>query len=488
MAAKAAAGGPGAAPPGEALRAEIPRAEMLARALRCADIAVLRQTPDLLYAEAENLPPLLAAKWHIGCRDEDLFAPALAAEMRRAKLRLLAGGPPSLLTVKLAAAAPPEPEPEQQQQQQNAAAAPLSEAAALRAEAEALARAMAAEQAQSDKSPPDESLRSEPLRHESLRFFGFYSAGGDYSAAGLASGAAKAAPAAGGAQPDKSLRGEPQPDKSLWLRFSFEALRGQAGQLCGILTVAENITELRARQEMLDVLLREVSHRSKNLLAIIQSIAAQTARFSRSTAEFLQKFQGRLQSLSSSQDLVTESDWRGARLQDLIRAQMRFYPAAAEAGGAAGAGCQIEISGENPYLFPSAALHMGLALHELAVNSASYGALARGAGRIKLDCVPTEIMAETEAEAEIADSRPGLRLRWREEFPPAAAAEGEADSGAAAAAADKAAAGALNRAHFGSAVLERIVPAALNGRAEYTIKNGMIDYIITFPLENYAAE
>jgi len=80
----------------------------------------------------------------------------------------------------------------------------------------------------------------------------------------------------------------------------------------GLITTGVNVTELRMREQVLKILLREVIHCSKNLLAIMQSIAVQTARFSDSVISFLKKFQGRIQSLSHSQDLVTDSNWRGA--------------------------------------------------------------------------------------------------------------------------------------------------------------------------------
>ena len=71
--------------------------------------------------------------------------------------------------------------------------------------------------------------------------------------------------------------------------------------------------------------MREVSHRSKNLLAIIQSIATQTGRYSDGITDFLTRFRGRLQSLASSQDLVTSSNWRGAALRELVSGQVGRY-------------------------------------------------------------------------------------------------------------------------------------------------------------------
>lgn len=380
----------------------------LLQAVYSADICVLSQTPNLLYAWAENLPAVLRAKWRAGCADADIFPPAAAGELEKLKKQILAGGRPAALEVRLPL--PPA-----------GAAKAGQEAAALQAEARAAAQA--------------------------LRL----SAADNGGSLGLA---APAEAAAGGAAQ------EPLP---LWFKFSLEAQRDEQGKILGILTTGVNISALRAREEVLKVLLREVSHRSKNLLAIIQSIAAQTARYCRTIGSFLQKFQGRLHSLASSQDLVTDSDWRGAKLRDLIFAQTRFYTDA-EKGREQ---CRVTVKGENPYLFPSAALHIGLALHELSINSASYGALAQGGGAIEIDCRP--------ADKDNKDNKAnggGLLLSWRENFSSAAAGEGSGD----------------NQARFGSVVLERIVPISVDGEAQYNIKNGYIEYFLYIPEAQFAVK
>lgn len=275
------------------------------------------------------------------------------------------------------------------------------------------------------------------------------------------------------------IAGSAPAGQDLCLQFTVMAERDNAGRAIGFVSAGVNISKLREQEEVLQALLLEVSHRSKNLLAIIQSIAAQTARFSRSTAVFLKKFQGRLHSLSSSQDLVTESDWRGARLRDLIYAQTHFYAEAL--ADEQKQGCKISAKGENPYLFPSAALHIGLALHELVINSAAFGALARSAGSIKISC---EKIKPAEADGEITEL---MRLCWQEEFLYDAAAEiaAKPEEEAEKTAAEEPAREELSSMHFGRVMLERIVPAAVNGEAKYDIKNGYIEYILDIPAENY---
>ena len=112
-----------------------------------------------------------------------------------------------------------------------------------------------------------------------------------------------------------------------WYEMSVDADKSAEGAINGVITTAVDVTERKRREQTLRALLREVSHRSKNLLAIIQSIATQTGRYSGTIDAFLSRFRGRLQSLASSQDLVTSSNWRGADLRELVRGQVGRYVA-----------------------------------------------------------------------------------------------------------------------------------------------------------------
>src|SRR5690606_25248493 len=103
------------------------------------------------------------------------------------------------------------------------------------------------------------------------------------------------------------------------------------------------------REQRLRALLRELNHRTKNLLAIVQSIAAQTARGTQSLPEFLARFNGRVHSLARSQDLVVDTSWTGARLHDLIRAQAGKYVEQPSE--------HLRITGDDPMLNPNETVH-----------------------------------------------------------------------------------------------------------------------------------
>ncbi|WP_245294890.1 sensor histidine kinase [Rhizobium rhizosphaerae] len=228
-------------------------------------------------------------------------------------------------------------------------------------------------------------------------------------------------------------------------RFDIEPMADQFG---GIVLILRDVSDTRHRERVLKTLLRELSHRSKNLLAIIQGIATQTARQARSLDSFLVTFRGRIQSLASSQDLVTDSSWRGAFLFALAEKQFAAYWSEP--------GMPITPTGIDAHLSPNAALHIGLALHELIVNSASHGAIAAGVSSLTLDCFET-----------VMDGKEALELVWLEHLPVGSTPmEG-------------------TEASFARTVLERVVPIAIGGKARYLAQSDRIEYHLFIPPHEY---
>ena len=236
-----------------------------------------------------------------------------------------------------------------------------------------------------------------------------------------------------------------------WFEIWIDADRTPAGKIKGVIVTVLDITEQKRREQTLKALLREVSHRSKNLLAIIQSIASQTGHYSGTIDGFLVSFRGRLQSIAASQDLVTSSNWRGASFRELVVGQLGRYSMDTEH--------TVRFAGTDPYLNPNAALHVGLAMHELAVNSVSFGALSHPDGYV-----------EVEADlSQAPDGNEQMTLRWVEII----------DIGIDA---------TVRQKRFGSVALERVVPTALSGSAALDIGTDRLEYRLTMPRANFELE
>jgi PAS domain S-box-containing protein len=161
-----------------------------------------------------------------------------------------------------------------------------------------------------------------------------------------------------------------------WHDLHIEPLRNEAGDIVGLTCASVDMTERKEAEAHLRLLLRELTHRSKNLLAVIQAMARQTARHAGSTDGFLHQFGARLQALAASHDLLVRESWHGASLSELIRSQLGSYM-----GHGAG---QVSVEGPAVALKPEAAQNLGLALHELAVNAAKFGALSVPNGRVSI--------------------------------------------------------------------------------------------------------
>ena len=183
-----------------------------------------------------------------------------------------------------------------------------------------------------------------------------------------------------------------------WHDLHIEPLRDEAGTTIGLACASLDVTERKEAEAHLRLLLRELTHRSKNLLAIIQAMARQTARHAGSVDAFLSQFGSRLQALASSHDLLVRESWHGASVAELVRSQLADY---IERGGG-----QISLEGPDIAIKPQAAQNLGLALHELAVNAEKFGALSVPGGRVLIRWSRDEQQSN------------GVEFEWLEQFGP----------------------------------------------------------------------
>jgi len=155
-----------------------------------------------------------------------------------------------------------------------------------------------------------------------------------------------------------------------------------------------DLTERKRGERERELLARELSHRVKNILAVVQSLAMQTDH-SRSVEEFRDKFLGRLSAFARAHSMLLDAQWRGSDLKQLIEQALDAYRVDHPD--------VIEIEGESVPLSTNQSLGLSLILHELCTNAAKYGALSHQEGYVRVSW-----------RVESSDEGRCLHLLWQE--------------------------------------------------------------------------
>lgn len=214
------------------------------------------------------------------------------------------------------------------------------------------------------------------------------------------------------------------------------------GRAHRIINVATDITERKAAEAHQHFLLQELSHRSKNLLTVVQSIADQSFRRSNDQKDFQKRFSGRLGGLAASNALLARGDWRGSSLRELIEFQLAPFIDLSSS--------QLEIRGPEVSLTADAGQAIGLALHELATNAVKHGALSSPLGRVRISwCVEQDSKAG------------GLKLDWFESGGPLVSSP--------------------TRTGFGHVVIKSMIEQAVRGSVELNFANDGLRWSLQAP-------
>jgi PAS domain S-box-containing protein len=149
---------------------------------------------------------------------------------------------------------------------------------------------------------------------------------------------------------------------------------GPGRRVARVVGTIADITERKEHEERANLLTREINHRAKNMLSVVDAIAHQIA--AGNPEDFAPRFSERIQALAANQDLLIRNEWKGVELEDLVRAQLAHF--------ADLIGSRITMQGPKLRLKGASAQAIGLALHELATNAGKYGALSTDAGRVDI--------------------------------------------------------------------------------------------------------
>jgi PAS domain S-box-containing protein len=235
--------------------------------------------------------------------------------------------------------------------------------------------------------------------------------------------------------------------EQLFCQSHWELYNAADGSPNVILETSTDISDRKRYEEHFQFIMRELSHRSKNLLAVIQSIARQIALGTNTFAEFQEAFSARIDALVKIHNLLVAGAWHGVEIHDLIRTQLSPFTTLSED--------RLETSGPSLTLKPMAAEQIGLALHELATNAAKHGAYSDSVGRVQVRW-----------DLQGADAGT-LRLSWREySGRPVRSPE---------------------RRGFGHLVITKAVPASLQGKVLLEFRETGVHWIFEAPATNVVA-
>jgi len=243
-------------------------------------------------------------------------------------------------------------------------------------------------------------------------------------------------------------------DRYRWFQTRATPVRDADGAIVEWLGTSTDVDDLRSMQERQQILVHELQHRTRNLIAVIDGIARQTLEHTGPTKLFIDQFNNRLVALARVQDLLARSDERRITIHDIVHLEL-------DALGADLADGRVRVAGPAIGLRRGVVQTIALAMHELATNARKYGALASDRGSLSV----TWGLVEQEG-------RTWLSLVWAEVGP---------DPG------PEAARGGL-RFGYGRELIEEALPFALGARTAYRFDGGGIHCTITLPLDQVGKE
>jgi two-component system CheB/CheR fusion protein len=227
--------------------------------------------------------------------------------------------------------------------------------------------------------------------------------------------------------------------------LAIAPIRGKDGEVIAASTIARDVTEVKRAETHRNLLVGELDHRVKNMLALVSSLASQTLRATHSSKDFVLSFQGRLKAMSHFQALLTQSNWRSVPLRDIVLGTLSPYQNSKNQN--------IVVGGDDVLLTPKATLALSMAVHELATNAAKFGSLSKRDGRVEATWVISEA----------AGINPRIKFEWIESGGPPV----------------------VSPSHhgFGSRLIEQTVAYEIDGTVDRQFLGEGVRCTIEFPLK-----
>jgi PAS domain S-box-containing protein len=229
------------------------------------------------------------------------------------------------------------------------------------------------------------------------------------------------------------------------VEFVDAPIKNASGAITGYSTTIRDISERTAARDHRLLLMRELAHRTKNQLAIIQSIAQQTRRNATTVDGFVAAFNGRIQGLSASHDILSKQQWKAIPLHELVLSQMSVLTDQIDRS--------VEINGPEIALSAVHAEALGLAIHELTTNSIKYGALSINSGKVAVNWAVSE-----------EDLLPQILFEWQELLGPKIEIQPTSKG-------------------FGSTVLNRVAASSLGGKSKSEFLPDGFYWCVKWPLK-----
>ena len=233
--------------------------------------------------------------------------------------------------------------------------------------------------------------------------------------------------------------------QEVWLEETAKAEFDANGEFRRLKGLTRDVTEQKRAEQHQNLLIAELDHRVKNVLARVVIVARRTRETSASMNEFVNALEGRIQSMANAHGLLSRSRWQGVSLADIVRRELAPYATADN----------TSVEGPDVTLTAGATQTVAMVLHELATNAAKYGALTGPPGRVSVHWSKAGELGKPSAR---------LKIRWQEMGGPLVSPS--------------------PRLGYGTSVIRNLIPHQLDGSVDFALLADGVNCRIEIPLSN----